>query len=104
MKKSSTANLITPYGEELVDIHVHYVEMRFTDGNILPFPLALLTENNNNNAMYQGVALLRSMSKFIRDKWISLSNSIGQSSVSRCSGIALKGVRLYWSSTRESWS
>ena len=97
MKKSSTVNPITSYREEIVDIHVRYMEMRFGDGNIFPLPVALLIAKNNNNAMYQGVALLRSMSKLIWDKWISLSNSIGQSSVSRCPGNTLQGVRLYWS-------
>jgi hypothetical protein len=104
MRKSSTANHITPYGEEFVDIHAHYVEMRFTDGNIFPLTVALLTSKKNNNAMYQGVALLRSMSKLIWDKWISLRYSVGQSPVCKYQGNALQGVRLYRSPTRESWS
>ncbi len=104
MKKSSTTNLITPYGEELADIHVHYLEMMFTDGNIFPLPVVMLTAKNKSNTMYQGIALLRSISKFIWDKWISWSNGVGHSAVSRCQGNAHQGVRLYRSPMRESSS
>lgn len=104
MKKSSTTYLITPHGDELIDIHVRYVKMRFTDGSIFPLPALSLTAKINNNAMHQCVALLSSMSKFMWEKWISLSKNVGQSSVSRCQSNALQEVRLNRNPTRESWS